>query len=185
MKRRPITQAEFDAMVAEVVGEKGAGLWTFYLRGLWWSSLRLIESLELSWDSNSPFRVGFSQDRPMLKVPQELEKWNVDRQLPPAPKFAVFLLAVPEAERTGKVFKVKHASDHDLRRSFGERWAYLVEPLVLMQMMRHESIETTLRFYVGKNSQKTAEALWAAHEAKQVKVKVKPCKRKSARRRVG
>ena len=37
-------------------------------------------------------------------------------------------------------------------------------PQVLMQLMRHESIETTLRYYVGRNAQKAANALWAAYE---------------------
>ena len=33
--------------------------------------------------------------------------------------------------------KVKYASAHDLRRSFGFRWAMRVMPPVLMQLMRH------------------------------------------------
>ena len=61
--------------------------------------------------------------------------------------------------RTGKV---KHASAHDLRRSFGERWASRVMPQTLMVLMRHESIETTLRYYVGRNAETTAETLYQA-----------------------
>jgi hypothetical protein len=34
-----------------------------------------------------------------------------------------------------------------------------------MELMRHESIETTLKYYVGRNAQSTADVLWAAHEA--------------------
>jgi integrase len=64
-----------------------------------------------------------------------------------------------------KTGKVKYASAHDLRRSFGERWAARVMPQVLMELMRHESIDTTMKFYVGRNAEKTADALWAAHEA--------------------
>jgi integrase len=60
--------------------------------------------------------------------------------------------------------KVKFASAHDLRRSFGERWASRIMPQVLMELMRHESIETTMKFYVGRNAQTTADVLWAAHE---------------------
>jgi len=60
--------------------------------------------------------------------------------------------------------KVKYASAHDLRRSFGERWAARLMPQQLMELMRHESIETTMRFYVGRNAQTTADLLWAAHE---------------------
>ncbi len=39
---------------------------------------------------------------------------------------------------------------HDLRRSFGERWATRVMPQVLMELMRHESIEATMNYYVGR-----------------------------------
>ena len=56
------------------------------------------------------------------------------------------------------------ASAHDLRRSFGERWAARIMPPQLMELMRHESIETTLRFYVGQNAQKTSAILWEAHK---------------------
>ena len=60
--------------------------------------------------------------------------------------------------------KVKFASAHDLRRAFGFRWAMRVMPAVLQQLMRHESIETTMQFYVGKNAEVAADALWAAIE---------------------
>ena len=59
---------------------------------------------------------------------------------------------------------VKYASAHDLRRSFGERWSARIMPPDLMVLMRHESIETTLRYYVGRNAQNTASVLWKAHE---------------------
>ncbi len=57
---------------------------------------------------------------------------------------------------------VKYASAHDLRRAFGERWAALVEVHVLRELMRHESLETTMRYYVGRNAARTAEAYHAA-----------------------
>lgn len=41
---------------------------------------------------------------------------------------------------------VKYASAHDFRRAFGVRWAARLMPAQLMELMRHESIETTLRF---------------------------------------
>jgi integrase len=58
--------------------------------------------------------------------------------------------------------KKKYASAHDLRRAFGQRWAGRVMPADLQQLMRHESIETTLRYYVGANAERTAETCWAA-----------------------
>lgn len=63
-----------------------------------------------------------------------------------------------------KTGDVKYASAHDLRRSFGERWAMRVMPQVLMQLMRHASITTTMRYYVGRNAQLTAEVLYDALE---------------------
>jgi integrase len=53
-----------------------------------------------------------------------------------------------------------YASAHDLRRSFGERWAGRLMPKELMELMRHASIETTMRYYVGQNAEKTAGILW-------------------------
>ena len=58
----------------------------------------------------------------------------------------------------------KYASAHDFRRAFGDRWALRVMPPVLMQLMRHESIETTMRFYVGRSVQATADVVWEAYE---------------------
>jgi integrase len=47
-----------------------------------------------------------------------------------------------------KTGKTKYASAHDCRRAFGTRWARRLMPQELMVLMRHESIETTLRYYV-------------------------------------
>ena len=69
-----------------------------------------------------------------------------------------------KVQTDAKTGKVKYASAHDLRRSFGERWSSRVMPQVLMELMRHESIETTMKFYVGRNAQRTADVLWIAHE---------------------
>lgn len=56
----------------------------------------------------------------------------------------------------------KTASAHDLRRSFGDRWAQRVMPAILKELMRHESISTTMRYYVGRQAVTTAELLWGA-----------------------
>lgn len=57
---------------------------------------------------------------------------------------------------TGKGGKVKFATAHDLRRAFGLRWSSRVMPAVLQQMMRHATIETTMKFYVGRDAQTAA-----------------------------
>ncbi len=59
---------------------------------------------------------------------------------------------------------VKYASCHDLRRSFGFRWSERVDTFKLQELMRHSDIETTRRYYVGRNAQGTAASLWAARE---------------------
>ncbi len=61
--------------------------------------------------------------------------------------------------RTGRQ---KFASAHDLRRSFGDRWSRRVLPQQLQELMRHESISTTLRFYVGRNAERTWEVMQEA-----------------------
>ena len=63
-----------------------------------------------------------------------------------------------------KTGRLKYASAHDLRRAFGERWAARIMPAQLRELMRHESIETTLRYYVGTNAERTADACWDAFE---------------------
>jgi len=59
-------------------------------------------------------------------------------------------------EETGK-----YASAHDLRRSFGTRWAMKVKPITLKALMRHKSIETTLKYYVDQDADDVADELWS------------------------
>jgi integrase len=66
---------------------------------------------------------------------------------------------VKVSERRGKV---KYASAHDLRRCFGTRWARLVMPPVLQQLMRHEDIQTTMTYYADLDAEATADAVWDA-----------------------
>ena len=116
--------------------------------------------------------------------------------LPITPDFAEYLLATPEAERHGPIFRplmprgivrrplagrmvaligelarvvvhtaaktgeVKFASAHDLRRSFGTRWAKRVKTPVLMRLMRHENIATTMTFYVDLECDEITEQLY-------------------------
>lgn len=119
--------------------------------------------------------------------------------LPITPDFAESLLATPEDQRQGLIFKLeglftgrpmtprrvgrvvseigrqakvvvnkaegKFASAHDFRRAFGTRWARKVMPMVLQKLMRHESIETTLRYYVDLDADEMAEELWKKSES--------------------
>jgi len=65
-----------------------------------------------------------------------------------------------------RVAEKKTASAHDLRRSFGLRWAGRVKPHVLQQLMRHASITTTLTFYVQSDADDMAEVVWSAFDQK-------------------
>ncbi len=58
----------------------------------------------------------------------------------------------------------KTASAHDLRRSFGSRWAGKAKPATLRLLVRHESIETTLKYYVEQDVEELGAALWQAWE---------------------
>ena len=56
----------------------------------------------------------------------------------------------------------RYATAQDFRRSFGARWATKIMPPVLQAMMRHECIETTMKYYVGENATRNADAVWGA-----------------------
>jgi integrase len=66
-----------------------------------------------------------------------------------------------------KTGKVKWASAHDLRRSFGTRWARKVTTAVLQKLMRHESISTTMGYYVDLDAEELAEDLYEKYGQKQ------------------
>lgn len=54
------------------------------------------------------------------------------------------------------------ATAHDLRRTFAQRWAAKVMPPILQHLMRHRSIETTMKFYVGQNADAAALSILEA-----------------------
>lgn len=106
-KGRAITQPEFVAIlnaVSDVVGEKRSASWLHYLKGLWWSGLRLEESLGLHWTDPKVMRVDLSGNHPMLLIRAEGEKGYSDRSYPVSPEFAKFLTDTPQNERSGFVF---------------------------------------------------------------------------------
>lgn len=158
---------------------------------------RLAESLELSWETDAGISVDLTGKYPCLIIAAEAEKGFRDRRLPITPDFAALLAETPIEEQTGKVFRAadqfgldrvsriiskigekanvvvnkeqsKFASSHDLRRAFGTRWATRVTPTVLQQLMRHSSIETTLKYYVEQDAETLGFELWKFREDKSV-----------------
>jgi integrase len=70
-------------------------------------------------------------------------------------------VVVDERKKRGEVVR-KFASAHDLRRAFGKRWAARLMPNDLRELMRHEDISTTMKFYVGQSAEETADKIWQA-----------------------
>jgi len=184
MRSRPPTTEEFERMLAAVpvVRPTDAELWVQYLTGLWLSGLRLDESIRLSWDRGD-FRVDLAADIPHYRITRQKSKR--DELLPITPDFAALLETFEF--RTGRVFRLpcgtdqagkivraigtaamiivnddgKHVSAHDLRRAFATRWSQKVTPTALRQLMRHRSIETTMKHYVHLDLATLAGELWS------------------------
>lgn len=109
-KGRAITAEELDRILAKavaVVGRKSAPSFKHLLRGLFASGLRLGEALQLSWEQDSGFiAVDLYRKHPMYLIPADTDKSRMERLLPIAPEFVEMLEAVPEEERSSRVFKL-------------------------------------------------------------------------------
>lgn len=104
-KRQPSELAQSNRMTRLTEGAKAASSgWKTFLRGLWWSGLRLGEAVNLSWDDERFITVDMSGPRPRLWIQAGQDKSQEARLLPLAPEFAEMLLAVPTDRRTGRVF---------------------------------------------------------------------------------
>lgn len=84
--------------------------------------------------------------------------WSVSRRIVAIGTSA--RVVVKESQKGARSVR-KYASAHDLRRSFGFRWSRKLMPAELREIMRHSSVETTMKFYVGQNAEATADKLWA------------------------
>lgn len=163
--------------------------WRQLLQALWLSGLRLGEALQLSWEEDSQLAVDDLGEFVALRIAAEAEKGFRDRVLPVSPEFAEWLRRTPQDDRRGEVLEIakrglglhgvsrticmigeaarvvvnqemsKFASAHDFRRAFGTRWATRVQPALLRELMRHQAIETTMRYYVGLRAEDIAREL--------------------------
>lgn len=179
MRSEPINLEQFKRMLAAVVKVRPADAaeWRRYLKGLWLSGLRAVESVQLAWNGPSGFTVDLTGEHAKFRILAEAQKGDRDELCPMAPGFEKFLLKTPKKQRTGFVFfggrfqpsyvkrmvsaigrksgvlvdrnKEAFAGSHTLRRSFGTRWARKVFPPELQALMRHKNIATTMEFYVG------------------------------------
>jgi len=62
------------------------------------------------------------------------------------------------------------AGCHTMRRSFGSRWAKVLMPAVLKRLMRHASVDTTMRYYVDLDADELADQLWDRFGAEEAPV---------------
>jgi len=134
MRGRPLTQEEFEQMLAAVEGalttkasapktrngkplKKRAEIqlrkssreivesWQQILSALWESGLRLDELMHVSWDIPGTIRpVWCSGQLPVLEIPADMQKNATEESIPLLPGFEALLLKTPENERTGWVF---------------------------------------------------------------------------------
>lgn len=200
-KGRRLTTEEFERMLSavdQVCKEPLRKPMKRLLKGLWLSGLRLGEALALSWGPTpDAISLELFGKRPMFKIPRGVDKSKKERRLPMPPDFAAWIDETPDDNQTGQVFPIPHTTDwasktickigrkanvkvsesksasaHDLRRSFGFRWADMVKPNVLQQLMRHAEIQTTFENYLVSDEDDIAETVWSAFEVKNCTVSV-------------
>jgi integrase len=157
-KVRKIVAEEFERLVAAAPDEP----WRALIATAWYSGMRRCEMLDLHWrgDEGMPW-VDF--DRGRIWIPAAYNKSDADQWVPLHPELADIL--APLRRDRGRIFRLGgppwvskqfgrlarkaglKITLHDLRRSFGSRYAAVVPAQVLQRLMRHADIQTTLRFY--------------------------------------
>jgi integrase len=101
-------------------------------------------------------RIGFVFTLKGIRTGEQMTSARAGRVISEIGELAGILVNKPEG---------KFATAHDLRRSFGTRWASRVKPATLQLLMRHRSIETSMKYYVCQNSDDVADELWAKYGA--------------------
>lgn len=134
-------------------------MWRAFLLAAWYTGMRRNELLAMTW-----FDVDFEGER--ITVQAETSKGKRDDWIPMHSELATLLRGLQR--ESGRVFEFGctprrvtgrfavianragvECSLHDLRRSFGSRYAPHVPAPVLQRLMRHRNIQTTLKFYAN------------------------------------
>lgn len=210
MRGRALTEAEYKQMLKHAP----SAAWRRFLELLYLSGLRIEEAASLSWDTPPHVVHLDAQPYPQILfygADDDGQKSRKDEAWPMPPDFAEWLRKTPASKRTGLVAPLpisnradlskavarigraakvvtnaagKPGSAHDLRRSFGTRWSVKVPPVVLQKLMRHETIETTMKYYVNLDSSQIGAVLWQGVPSSMPPstiAKRKPAKRKASR----
>lgn len=186
MRGRALTEAEYKQMLRRAP----SAAWRRFLELLYLSGLRIEEAANLSWDTPPHVVHLDAQPYPQILfygADDDGQKSRKDEAWPIPPDFAEWLRKTPPNKRVGLVAPLpisnradlsktvakigraakvvtnaagKPGSAHDLRRSFGTRWAMKVPPVVLQKLMRHETLETTMKYYVNLDSSQIGSVLW-------------------------
>jgi integrase len=155
---RKISAEEFERLYAKAPD----GAWRLLVATAWYTGMRRNEMLDLTWDNQDMPRVDFKENR--VWIPAAYNKSDADQWLPMHPQLVDLLKQV--ANQHGFIFRFRNAPRevsrkftklakaaclritlHDLRRSFGSRYAPHVSAPVLQRLMRHSDIKTTLAYY--------------------------------------
>ena len=111
-RSRAITTEEYERILLAIpkARPQDAAQWERYITGLWLSGLRRSEALALTWDQDGVFCVHLGERRPVFIIRAEGQKSGKAETCPTTPDFGAWLLAVPEAEREGPVFRLTTAA---------------------------------------------------------------------------
>ena len=158
---RKIVAEEFERLLAKAPDD----CWAAFLQTAWYTGMRRNEMLDLTWDGadGQPW-VDLAENR--IWLPAAYNKSDADQWLPVHPELAEVLR--PRKRDRGRLFPLSASPRevsrkftrlaknaglkitlHDLRRSFGSRYAAVVPAPVLQRLMRHADIKTTLGFYTN------------------------------------
>jgi integrase len=156
---RKIVAEEFERLLAIAPDDS----WATFLHTAWYTGMRRNEMLDLVWEveAGRPW-VDFARGR--IWIPAAYNKSDADQWLPLHPELAEVLR--PRQQARGRLFPLSQSPRevsrkfsrlakkaglkitlHDLRRSFGSRYASVVPAPVLQRLMRHADIKTTLAYY--------------------------------------
>jgi integrase len=155
---RKITAEEFERLVGVAPDDQ----WAAFLCTAWYTGMRRNEMLDLVWEEDERPWIDFAAGR--IRIPAAYNKSDADQWLPLHPQLAdilgprhkergrLFVLSVSPREVSRKFSRLAKKAGlritlHDLRRSFGSRYAGVVPAPVLQRLMRHADIKTTLAYY--------------------------------------
>lgn len=105
----------------------------------------------------SVFRV-----RPTIGTGKQMSSDDLSDLLSEIGRNAKIIVGRRPENRDTTTVKLKYASAHDLRRSFGLIWAQRVNQMQLGALMRHRDPNTTAKYYLGVNAAALLDSVWQA-----------------------